>query len=131
MKKTESIMQSKDSIKKRQCYLCMELNGDDGPKYGLQEHHIFGGPNRYLSEFYGLKVKLCGNHHGFSGHDDVHREDLNNHMQFLHKAGEEVWIDKIYMPAHPDETLQDACREFVRIFGRNYLQDLTDKREKK
>jgi hypothetical protein len=39
-----------------ECYFCGSTNN-------LEEHHIFGGFNRKLSEKYGLKVKLCNRHH--------------------------------------------------------------------
>ena len=35
-----------------ECYLC-------GSRGYLERHHIFGGPNRKLSEKYGLTVHLC------------------------------------------------------------------------
>ena len=41
------------------CFLC-------GRTTGLEEHHILGGPNRKLSDRYGLTVMLCG--------IDCHRE---------------------------------------------------------
>lgn len=47
----KSIIQTVDK-----CYIC-------GAVSGLEEHHIFGGFNRKLSEKYGLKVKLCNRHH--------------------------------------------------------------------
>lgn len=45
-------MQQKDGV----CYLCAKLNGDIRLHRTLHEHHIFGGPNRSLSETEGLKV---------------------------------------------------------------------------
>lgn len=35
------------------CYICGQER-----RY-LEEHHVFGGPNRKLSEKHGLKVHLC------------------------------------------------------------------------
>ena len=54
-KHRESLLQNKES---RICYLCAR-GGDYGWKPVLEEHHIFGGPNRHLSEEYGLKVYIC------------------------------------------------------------------------
>ena len=51
-KHRESLLQNKES---RICYLCAR-GGDYSWKTVLEEHHIFGGPNRHLSEEYGLKV---------------------------------------------------------------------------
>ena len=49
-----------DSIMQEEgiCYLCGSSGIDD--MCGLEQHHVFGGPNRKLSERYGLKVYLCG-----------------------------------------------------------------------
>lgn len=46
----------------RYCYICKK----DYNLYtttNLEEHHVFGGPLRPLSEHYGLKVYLCHRHH--------------------------------------------------------------------
>lgn len=48
----KSIMQQDDN----ECYLC----GANGTMDHLHWHHVFGGPNRKLSERYGLKVRICG-----------------------------------------------------------------------
>jgi hypothetical protein len=42
----KSLLQNKES---RICYLCAR-EGDNNWKPVLEEHHIFGGPNRHLSE---------------------------------------------------------------------------------
>ena len=47
-KHRESLLQNKES---RICYLCAR-RGDYSWKQVLEEHHIFGGPNRHLSEEY-------------------------------------------------------------------------------
>lgn len=49
--------------KSRVCYLCVMLYGDCTERSYLEEHHIFGGPDRKKSEHYGLKVYLCPEHH--------------------------------------------------------------------
>lgn len=38
--------------KEKACYIC-------GAEVMLEEHHVYGGPCRKLSERYGLKVYLC------------------------------------------------------------------------
>ena len=38
--------------KDKECFLCTRMQD-------LEQHHIFGGPNRKWSEKYGLKVWLC------------------------------------------------------------------------
>ena len=51
--------------RKGECYLCGAIGQ-------TEEHHCFGGPNRKLSEKYGLKVYLCLEHHT-AGKLAVHR----------------------------------------------------------
>ena len=49
-------MKSKMQRKDGRCYLCIKLYGDERMHSILHEHHVFGGPNRALSEAEGLKV---------------------------------------------------------------------------
>jgi hypothetical protein len=51
-------MKSIIQLNKNYCYICREQTGYIVERRGLEEHHIFGGPNRKLSEKYGLKVYL-------------------------------------------------------------------------
>lgn len=84
------------------CYLC----GKYGP---TEEHHIFGGPNRRLSEEYGLKVNLCLECHQ-TGAAAVHRNKET--MQMLHELGQQAFENQI------------GSRDgFMKIFGRNYIED--------
>lgn len=59
MKHPRSILHEKNGT----CYLCMLLDGNHNKHLLLDEHHIFGGPNRIHSEEAGLKVWLCLDHH--------------------------------------------------------------------
>lgn len=61
------------------CYLC-------GSHNGIQEHHIFGGPDRKVSERYGLKVHLC-----YLCHDRVHGKNGKALMQQLHEIGQRAY----------------------------------------
>ena len=72
----------------------------------LQEHHIFGGPNRQLSEEEGLKVYLCISHH-IIGPEAVHNNIEN--MRYLQREGQQVF-EKTH-----------TRQEFIEKFGRNYL----------
>lgn len=86
--------------RKGRCYLC--------GRYGhTEEHHIFGGPNRTLSEKYGLKVYLCLECHS-SGKHAVHRDKAV--MDELHRQGQEAFEEQL-----------GSRKEFMQIFGRNYL----------
>ena len=94
----KSIMGSRKGI----CYLC----GKAGP---TEEHHIFGGPNRRLSEEYGIKVDLCMDCHR-TGTAAVHRN--RETMQRLHELGQQAFENRV------------GSREgFVKIFGRNYIDE--------
>ena len=89
----------------RYCYLCDLLD----QKYmarGLQEHHIFGGPNRTVSEAEGLKCWLCLKHHT-QGPEAVHN-NIQNARILQQKA------QQAYEKTHTRE-------EFVRLIGRNYM----------
>lgn len=98
-----SIVQKKDG----RCYLCMKLENNYRIQF-TQEHHIYDGPNRRISEAEGLKVHLCPAHH-IEGPEAVH----NNikHMRMLQREGQ-----RVYEQTHSRE-------QFIRLFGRNYLPE--------
>ena len=96
------------------CYLCRLLGTRPVDAY-REEHHVFGGPNRKLSEHYGLKVYLCIAHHTI-GREAVHNNADN--MLLLKKEGQKAFI------RHYPE------KDFRLIFGRNYL-DSEDMEEDK
>lgn len=91
------------------CYLCGLLNQDFTPKQPLHEHHIFGGPNRKLSEEYGLKIYLCLAHHT-EGPEAAHRN--GDTMELLHIIGQQAF-----------ERVYGSRADFIRIFGKNYERD--------
>lgn len=91
--------------KDNQCYICAK-KGIDIYHFDLEEHHVFGGPNRKLSEHYGLKVYLCINHHR-CGREAVHKN--TQIMQDLHEDGQ-----RAFEKANPG-------LNFREIFGKNYL----------
>ena len=93
--------------RKGECYLC-------GASGQTEEHHCFGGPNRKLSEKYGLKVYLCISCHR-TGPNAVHDSmNGNENRKVLHedaqRAFEAHWGTRDY---------------FRQIFGRNYLDEET------
>ncbi len=99
-----SLLHCKDGT----CYLCMLLHDDYRTHYPLHEHHIFGGPNRKISEAEGLKVYLCLNHHTV-GPVAVHNNQTN--MRLLQQEGQ-----RAYEQTH-------TRTEFMELFGRNYLEN--------
>ena len=97
-----SILQNKES---GTCYLCGLLHDDWGRKPDLEEHHIFGGPDRILSEAYGLKVYLCQNHHLY-GHEAVH---YNRKIRLLLQQEGQQAFEREY-----------PGKDFRKIFRKNY-----------
>ncbi len=98
----KSILQEKDGT----CYLCAR-NGDYRKKT-VQEHHVFGGPNRIHSESHGLKVYLCLQHHT-AGPEAVHNNIQN--MRTLQQDAQRAFEEN-----HTRE-------EFVKLIGRNFLEE--------
>lgn len=101
----KSILQNKES---RTCYLCGLLHDDWSPKPELEEHHIFGGPDRILSEAYGLKVYLCPNHHLY-GHEAVH---YNKKVRQQLQAEGQQTFEREY-----------PQKDFRKIFRKNYINE--------
>jgi len=94
----KSILQ--DYEEQKQCFAC-------SCNQNLEDHHIFNGPNRKLSEKYGLKVLLCMKHHrdniiGVHGQNTALRKTL---QQLAQREFEKVYGHDKYM----------------QVFRRNYL----------
>lgn len=98
-----SILHQKDGT----CYLCMK-SGDYRRHQVVHEHHIFGGPNRQISEAEGMKVYLCLAHH-IDGPEAVHNNIKN--MRMLQEDGQRAY----------ERTR--SREEFMERFGRNYLDE--------
>ena len=80
------------------CFVC--------GRYGTEIHHVFfGNPNRKLSDRYGLVIGLCYEHH--RGNSGVHHNrELDLKMKRM--------AQKVFEQTYPE-------REFLAVFGRNYL----------
>lgn len=76
----------------------------------LEDHHIFGGPRRKISEKYGLKVWLCHKHHTGSSTESVHRNYLFSLN--LKEIAQRYW----------ENNNLGTRQQFVNKFGRNYLE---------
>nr|DAE98347.1 MAG TPA: hypothetical protein [Caudoviricetes sp.] len=103
MRHPDSILHSKGS---RTCYLCVMLHDNWNEHRILDEHHVFGGPNRKNSEKYGLKAYLCHNHHIY-GPEAVH-----NNAEIRHE------LQRI---AQREFEKRYGHTKFMEVFGRNYL----------
>ena len=101
----KSIMHNKQA---HTCYLCMYLHSDYMTRTRLEEHHVFGGFNRKLSEKYGLKIYLCHEHHNdpFCPESIHHNKTIKHDIQRI--------AQRKFMTAYPD-------KDFISIFGKNYI----------
>lgn len=94
----KSIIQSDKNI----CYIC----GKNSNYEPLDEHHVYSGSCRKLSEKYGLKVYL---HHNECHLNGVHKNaELNRELK--------AKVQEIAME-HYGWSIED----FTRIFGKNYI----------
>lgn len=84
----------------KHCFVCQQ----DGY---TEEHHIFFGANRKLSEKYGLKVYLCYEHH--RGANGVHG-----------KNGRQLNL-RLKQTAQKNFEESHTKKEFIQIFGKNYI----------
>ena len=96
MRTNDSIFDD-DSLEK--CYLC----GKYGP---VEEHHVFSGPSRPISERYGFVVHICRNCHSLI-HDSEKGKDMKLH---LHQEGQRIYEQRI-----------GNRRAFIQDFIRSYL----------
>ena len=87
----------------RKCYLC------NSAEY-INCHHIFGAANRKLSEKYNLKVDLCAWCHLYSP-KAVHKHKPT--ADVMHRYGQRKFM----------EENNATIAEFVKIFGKNYLDE--------
>ena len=76
----------------KECYLCMR-------RTGLERHHVMEGPNRKLSEKYGLWVYLCHDcHTGREGAqydpDKSLRLKREAQREFEKIHGHEMWMNE-------------------------------------
>ena len=85
----------------KECFLCGTTNW-------LEEHHVFGGANRKLSEKYGLKIYLCHKHHN-EPPAGIHFD--KGLMLTVKEESQRAFME------HYGKTQQ----EFAKIFGRNYI----------
>lgn len=85
-------------LERKSCYFCYSV------RY-LENHHCVGGPNRPISDYFGLMLPVCG-----KCHDLLH--DTDNSMNRELRA----YAQKRFEEVHSYE-------EWMRIFRKNYLED--------
>lgn len=91
----KSILQSE-----KECLIC-------GSTVGLERHHVFGGPNRQLSEKYGLTVYLC--------HNDHNEPPMGVHFNRIKDLALKEYAQKQF-------ELRYGHKVFMKLFGKNYLK---------
>lgn len=91
----------------KECFLC----GRNGSKDPLDRHHIFPNDYRDKSEKYGLVVWLCHSECHISGRYSAHQNaDV---MRYLKQYGQrKVMREQGW-----------TTEDFIREFGKNYLED--------
>ena len=91
------------------CYLCGRVRSYRNP---LDEHHVYFGPNRSISERYGLKVYICAR--------PCHNYDWGSvHMNAERCRELQADVQRIAM-----EYYGWTVADFVRIVGRNYTEEV-------
>ena len=95
-KETKSIMQEE-----KECYVT-------GRTKGLHKHHIYGGPNRQISEKNGFYIWLIPTFHNLS--------DKGIHFDKAFDLNVKRACQREYEKTHSRE-------EFMKLIGRNYLED--------
>lgn len=85
-------------MKQKRCYICHTMQG-------LENHHIYGGRNRQISDKHGFTVWLCAEHH--RGKDGAH---LNRNIDLALKQICQTEYEK-----------KNSRQDFIKIIGRNYL----------
>ena len=87
------------------CWLC----GRNGAADPLDEHHIFGGANRKLSDRFGLTVYLCHHDCHIFGEKAAHQNAET--AQKLHEYGQRKAMEEQGWTAD----------QFRMVFGKNYI----------
>lgn len=103
---TQSILQADDRI----CFLCMCMEDDTSFKH-TQEHHVFGGPRRGISEREGLKIYLCERHHVYGPYAVHANEEVNRRVK--------AWAQRMWQREHPDG-------DWMELMGKNYQKEQED-----
>lgn len=104
MKKIPSIMQGKDD---HRCFLCMLLKNDYRIHSYVEEHHVLFGDLHILSDWYGLRVNLCVEHHRI-GDAAVHNNQKN--AERLMAIAQRVFAEEF-----PE-------LDWMEVVGKNYLE---------
>lgn len=86
----------------RKCYVC-------GSTQWLEEHHIYGGANRKISEAHGFKVFLCHHCHNEPPYGVHHNKESRLKLQ--------ADCQSKY------ESMGHTRQEFMSKIGKNYLDD--------
>lgn len=99
MKRNKSIITEDLS----RCFLCGTTNN-------IHIHEVFFGKNRQSSIKEHLYVGLCGEHHNLSNNSVHHNHEIDLKLK---RYAEKIWLVK------NKKTIED----FIKIFGKNYLEE--------
>lgn len=94
-------MKQKSILKSNGCYICGNPN--------TEEHHVFFGGNRKVSDENGFTVRLCAEHHrGLYGVHGKYGYMLDGYLKRI--------CQREYEKSHSRE-------DFMKLIGRNYLNE--------
>lgn len=88
-------------MEQKTCWVC-------GTTQNIHKHHIFGGPNRKISEKHGMTVNLCMEHH--TGNCGVH---FNKTLDLQLKQMAQKNFETLF-----------GHDEFMKVIRRNYLDEM-------
>ena len=71
----------------------------------FEEHHVFGGSSRQVSDKYGLFIHVCRDCHNF-----IHSKEGKECREHLHKVGQEIYEERF-----------GSREKFIEEFIRSYL----------
>lgn len=90
--------------KRDKCFICGKNASAD--YFGLDEHHVWGGGCRNLSEKFGLKVYLC--------HESCHLGGVHKNAELNRQV--QARVQAIAMKHY-----KWSQEDFIKLFRKNYL----------
>ena len=85
--------------KDKRCFFC-------GKEFGLEEHHVLGGPNRKWSDKFGLTIWCCNCHHTDPHEGVQYNKERNQSVKRLAQIAFEA---------------RHSHDEWMQVFHKNYL----------
>ncbi|MEY8366232.1 hypothetical protein AALA22_11390 [Anaerovoracaceae bacterium 41-7] len=92
-----------------------------GRPYADRHEVFYGSAKREISRDHGFQVDLCNERH-----DEIHKSTLRGkaESQKWRETYERAYIDRLIDEGASEE---DALESWMRLIGRNYIEELTPK----